>query len=103
MAERMVGGLSIFVPRGYGEEGGPQPTGKCHCCNQALYGDPSANVRHMDRCAVEHYHEQRAEKEARDHRLRGLDDIDPERTEHFHKVGKRMLAEGRFTMKKNEV
>lgn len=106
MDKAIVGGLSIFVPRGYGTPHGPRPSGHCNLCGQDLYGSVDVNTRHLVACAHGEAGDRvLREREAYKQRMAIFEDPSlwsPEAEEHVKKVGERMKREGRLTMRPNE-
>lgn len=80
-----------------------EQTGFCDLCGVPFYSDRDvrthfATIEHREATEAA-----RAEREAEKQRLAFLHtDPDPEVTEHLRKVGKRMLAEGRWEVKPHE-
>jgi hypothetical protein len=106
-------GLTIHVPRGYEDdrlENKPVPVGVCRVavgdgqvCGKLFYaGEESAFERHVGRCAREHIAE--IVQGSPRSRIPVLDPKtwDPEVEDHMRAVGRRMLEEGRMTVKPSE-
>lgn len=106
MDRALVGGLSIFVPRGYGTPLGPRPTGHCNLCGQDLYGTVDQNTRHLTACVRGEAGDRvLREREAHRQRLRIFYDREmwnPDAEDHVKQVGDRMRAEGRLVMRPHE-
>lgn len=102
MEQRRVGGLVILVPRGYGEDGGPQEIGECYMCGTKFFEPESRRKveRHMGKCARAHLQQQQDAK--LESKLPVFASWDPEVEDHMRKVGDRMLREGRLVVKPSE-
>lgn len=105
------GGLTIHVPRGYESPDGPQPIYECHIpvdadgtpCGAVYFpGEERKKMDHMATCARDHIAEIRARALHRRMPVFDPENWSPDAEAHVKKVGRRMLAEGRLTMKPNE-
>jgi hypothetical protein len=82
-----------------------EPIGQCELCSVPFYSTRDA-VSHLQ--TAEHGDNVEWAREAREHQKRMLAVVhdpefgDPEIEEHMRKVGKRMLAEGRWEVKPSE-
>lgn len=99
-------GLTIYVPRGYeSSEAAPALIGHCLVpgCGAKFYrGEVLEWQRHVGWCAKKHDDEIRqASLEAR-MPVFDPENWDPEVERHMRRVGQRMLAEGRWTVKPSE-
>lgn len=103
-------GLQILVPKGY-EEGEVRIIGVCHVCRLVLEketvfgeGEEQAWQRHVGECARAHIDELRAL--APSHVDKGTvfdpNEWDKELDDYMRGVGRRMLAEKRWTVKPHE-
>jgi hypothetical protein len=105
------GGLTIFVPQGYERADGPRPIYECMvptddegtpCGRLFFVGEERAVERHMAACARAHVAEIRGRALKRRMPVFDPDSWSPDAEAHVKKVGRRMLAEGRLTMKPHE-
>lgn len=109
-ASRADSGLKIFVPGKYVNDG-PPPAFRCMVpvdrggavCGAVFSRDQhDLYERHIGRCAEQH--EDVWRQASPRHRLPVFDESnwDPEVAAHMRDVGRRMLAEGRMTVKPSE-
>lgn len=94
---------SGFLPTKFGIILVRDPIGTCELCGVPFY-DHRDLVAHLG--TIEHREAAddmvRAEAERKQRLAMIYEDDDPEITAHMQKVGERMLAEGRWTVKPNE-
>lgn len=79
--------------------------GRCYACHQPFYSerDMRAHFQTVEhRQAMEDLLIERLEHKRRLALFHDDEQADVELEEHFKKIGKRMLAEGRMTVRKNE-
>lgn len=92
------GRLTILVPRGYED----RPTGGCALCGVPFFRDRDVKQHLASPGHAEMVERAREARGRRDQRLAIMRHPDPEVAEHMAGVGRRMLREGRLTVKPSE-